>query len=230
MENITSENRLQRQNITADIEEELRELQRDNFRVTIFGSARIRPDEDIYKQTYDLAKTIAEYDFDMVTGGGPGIMEAANSGHKSVDNGTRAYSIGIGIELPWEQRMNDYVQVQKHFRKFSRRLDQFMVLSDVVVVMPGGIGTCLELFYTWQLTQVHHIRTIPIIVVGEAWRKLIEWVDDELVGGGRVSPEDMDNVFCVDTNEEALQIILDANRDYELNQGLYAVPQPYAMD
>jgi len=201
--------RLTKRNIKADIDAELEALKEDHFRVAIFGSARVKLGSEIYEQTFELGRQIAAHDIDIVTGGGPGIMEAANKGHDSVDNGTRAYSIGVGIDLPWEQKMNDYVQVQKEFRKFSRRLDQFMVLSNAVVVMPGGIGTCLELFYTWQLTQVGHICKIPIIVVGENWRKLILWVKQYLLAQDLMSAEDFRNVFVAQDNDEVMQILSD---------------------
>lgn len=209
------QDRLEKNNITADIEDALKHLLTDKFRVTVFGSARTKPDHPAYIQAYQLGKALARENIDVITGGGPGIMEAAAAGHKTVDNETEAYTIGIGIKLPFEQGFNQYIEVQKEFRKFSGRLDQFMVLSNAVVIMDGGIGTCLELFYTWQLTQINHICNIPIIVVGEQWRNLIKWVRDNPLENGFMSPEDMHNIYVVDTNEEIMEVVLETYKNYK---------------
>jgi len=177
-----------------------------HFRVAIFGSARIGKEDRVYHQVTELAKEIAENDIDIVTGGGPGLMEAANLGER-LSNNSNSSSIGLTIQLPKEAKGNRHLDVKQHFQKFSNRLDHFMLLSNVVVIMPGGIGTCLELFYTWQLTQVHHIEPIPIILCGQMWRELIDWVRNQPLEQKLLSPEDLNNIYCVDSNEEVLEII-----------------------
>lgn len=185
-----------------------KELKRRDFRVTIFGSARIDAKDKVYKQVYKLAKKIGEHGFDMVTGGGPGIMEAANLGHQEGDVKNISDDIGLPIYLPWENEANKHLEIKKNFKKFSGRLDNFMALSSVVVVMPGGIGTCLELFYTWQLIQVKHINPVPIILVGKMWKELIKWVKKYPLKLGLISAPDLDNIFIAENNKEAMKIIL----------------------
>ncbi len=184
------------------------ELKTNHFRVVVFGSARIKKEDERYKLTYELAKQIAKHDIDIVTGGGPGIMEAANAGHHAGRNGNYCHSIGITVRLPHEENYNSHLDVRKHFTRFSSRLDQFMVLSDVVVVMPGGVGTCLEFFYTWQLTQVKHISRIPIILMGEMWEGMYDWIQNEPLKKGFISSSDLDNISTAKTAKEALAIIL----------------------
>ncbi len=183
-----------------------REFQKDRFRVAIFGSARIRPNDAIFEEVMHLARDIAKKDIDVVTGGGPGIMEAANIGHQMGSNG-KSESIGLTIQLPWENEGNHHLDKQQHFQKFSNRLETFMDLSNVIVVMPGGIGTCLELFYAWQLMQVRHICSVPIIVYGKMWHELVEWVKKYPLKDKLISPEDMYNIFCVESEEEIMKIV-----------------------
>jgi uncharacterized protein (TIGR00725 family) len=133
-----------------------------HYRVAIFGSARIKEGDQKYNDVFNIAKGLAEGGMDVVTGGGPGIMQAANAGHKSASKGT--HSIGLNIKLPFEQDDNKFLDIKKDFDRFSNRLDAFMSLSDAVVVATGGIGTILELFYTWQLVQVQHLCETPIIL------------------------------------------------------------------
>lgn len=185
----------------------LEEVNQDHFRVSIFGSARTKKDEGIYQKVFDLAYKLGERKIDIVTGGGPGIMEAANAGHQAGDPEEETDSIGLTIRLPWESEENPHLDLKRHFNRFSGRLDTFMTLSNVVVVMPGGIGTCLELFYTWQLIQVKHVNPMPIIVVGEMWEKLMDWVKEYPLKDGLISPEDTDFVYVVKSNKEAIEII-----------------------
>lgn len=192
-----------------------KEIKKKHFRVTMFGSARIKEDDKIYKQVYELAKEIAKNDFDLITGGGPGLMKAANSGHQKGKKSDDVHSIGIMIRLPFEVRPNKYLDIKQQYDRFSDRLDEFMILSDVIVVLPGGIGTCLELFYTWQLTQVKHICSMPIILVGDMWTKLLRWVKEEILDNNRMSPEDMQNMYCVKNKKEAMEIIIKAHEVFE---------------
>lgn len=225
------QDRLDKNNIKAKIDEDLQHLRTDKFRVTVFGSARTKPDHPSYVQTYQLGRDLAFENIDVITGGGPGIMEAAAAGHRSIENHAEAHTIGIGIELPFEQGFNEYIEIQQEFRRFSNRLDQFMVLSNAVVIMDGGIGTALELFYTWQLTQIKHICNIPIIVVGEQWRNLIKWVRDNPLENGFMSPEDMHNVYVVDTNEEILEVIKETHNNYKtLGENFCVNSKKYIID
>lgn len=187
------------------------------FRVSIFGSARTKPGSREYDQTYDLALECGKHDIGIVTGGGPGQMEAANAGVRS--SGSAVNSIGLTVELPWEGEHNDHLDLDKHFDKFGNRLDHFMALSSAVVISPGGIGTCLEFFYTLQLTQVHHICPIPIILIDPMWHELYDWIQETPVKRGFVSPSDLDNVFCVRTQEEALDIILQTKKAFDAGGG-----------
>ncbi len=195
-----------------DIQEELKEKE---FRVALFGSARIKPEDPIYKDTYNLAYKIAEMHVDLITGGGPGIMMAASTGHTDGDKDGSAHSIGLNIALPFEQEPNPGLEMMDTHERFSTRLDEFMLLSNAVVVMPGGVGTCLELFYTWQLLQVKHLCSMPIILVGDMWRNLIDWVIDNPVKHGYMSPEDLDYVVIVESGEEALELIKKAKKHFE---------------
>ncbi len=199
---------------TINVDQELAE---NHFRVSIFGSARIKPEDQAYQDVFALAKEIGFHGFDIVTGGGPGIMEAANAGHEAGQktNGNGSHSIGLTIRLPFENEGNKHLDVKKHFDKFSNRLDTFMALSQAVVVAPGGIGTCLELFYSWQLTQVKHICNIPIIVYGDMWAELIQWVKNYPLKQGYVSPHDMDNVLVAKNHEHVMKKILQLHEIYE---------------
>ena len=194
----------------------------DHFRVAIFGSARIEKDDALYKQVRDLAHEIGKRDIDLVTGGGPGLMDAANFGHSIAQNGN-SHSIGLTIDLPMEAHANKHLDLKKHFHKFSSRLDTFMELSDIAVVVPGGIGTCLELFYTWQLAQVKHTANTPIILMGEMWHELIKWVRKYPLKDGLISAHDLDNIFCVNTQEEALALILKFYEGHEEGMEEYSL-------
>lgn len=189
------------------------------FRVSILGSARTPKDDPLYKEIYDFSFGLAQRDIGVVTGGGPGVMEAGNSGHNDGNKSSLSESVGLTIELPFESEGNAYMDRQQHFQKFSNRLDQFMRLSNVVVVMPGGIGTCLELFYTWQLIQVGHICNIPIILYGDMWVKLLEWVKTDLLTGQKISPKDMDLVCHAPDMATVDKIIDEAHAAFKAADG-----------
>ena len=189
----------------------------DHFRVAIFGSARLKPNDPRYKQIERLAKMIAKEGVDVVTGGGPGIMEAANKGHKEgrTKKSNGAHSFGLNIKLPMEQSFNKHLDIKKDFDRFSDRLDYFMYLSNIVVVAPGGIGTLLELFYTWQLIQVNHICSIPIIFMGEMWPPLIDWIEKWPLKKKFLDKHDMHPLFLANNCTEAMAIIKKANKEYQ---------------
>jgi len=197
-------NKIQQLNdIIADFDILLTELENDFFRVCIFGSARIKQDSPFYKQVEDLAAALASQGVDIVTGGGPGLMEAANKGAKRSSNQSR--SIGLPIELPFESDANSHLDVKHQHRRFSSRLDEFMRISHAVVITPGGIGTVLEMFYTWQLMQVGHIKPRPIILLGkDMWSELIEWLDKWPVRLDLMSTKDFATVRVFDTVDEVM--------------------------
>jgi uncharacterized protein (TIGR00730 family) len=187
-----------------DIEKELKV---GKFRIAIFGSARIKEGDKVYQDVYELAKSLGERKYDVVTGGGPGLMEAANRGHHDGDVNEESESIGLNIKLPFEQTANRYVEFVKDFEKFSNRLETFMKLSNVFVITPGGVGTMLEFFYTWQLLQVRKMEYKPIILVGEMWRRLIYWVIDYALKDNLLSANDFEFIYIVKDNSEAIKLI-----------------------
>lgn len=193
----------------------VRELKRKAFRVAIFGSARTQKGESSYQQVYDLAYKIGEKGFDVVTGGGPGMMEAANYGHNAGDKKNKAESIGLRIELSFEQSVNKYVEVNKEFKRFAERLETFAILSNIFVLTPGGIGTMLEFFYIWQLVQVKKMAYKPIILIGEMWKPLIYWVIDYPLKDKLISSSDFEYIYLVKDNKEAMALINSWNKQYK---------------
>lgn len=195
-----------------------KEIKKKHFRVTIFGSARSQKNDEDYQMVYDLAYKVGDLGFDVVTGGGPGLMQAANEGHQAGKKDENSDSVGLVIDLPWENKPNKYLDIERRFERFSERLDTFMLLSNIVVVTPGGLGTCLELFYTWQLTQVKHICSMPIILIGEMWEELIEWVKKQIIYTGRADKKDLNNIIVCKNIEEVMKIISKAH-DIYLKEG-----------
>lgn len=193
------------------IEQELLGLESDQFyRVCIFGSARIQPDSNEYQQVFDLARYLAWEGIDILTGGGPGLMEAANKGGKlgQEENSSKSLSFGLSIELDFEPEPNHHLDVKRHHHKFSSRLDDFMRLSDSVIATPGGIGTVLELFFSWQLIQVRHMTPRPLVLMDASyWTGLIDWMKEVPLSRGLVSEKDFDCIQIVDTPEEVFEII-----------------------
>ena len=195
---------LQLNDIIADIDHLLTEMETNFYRVSIFGSARIKAGTPNYEQVYELAYQLAKRGVDIVTGGGPGLMGAANKGAK--DGGKESRSIGLPISLPFESRENAHLDVKRHHRRFSSRLDEFMRISHAVIVTPGGIGTLLEMFYTWQLIQVGHIKTRPILLLGDSkmWKDLIAWFEKWPVKNSLMTAKDVDNLTICDSIEKVI--------------------------
>jgi uncharacterized protein (TIGR00730 family) len=187
----------------------LQPSKRERFRVTIFGSARAKPGMFAYEEVKRLAKVLAEMGCDIVTGGGPGLMQAANEGAAASNAPERSRSVGIRVDLPFEQEVNSFVQQAFEHKTFFTRLHQFVLMSDAYVVTPGGIGTVLELTLIWQLLQVKHVKDTPLILVGKMWAELVDWAKKNLLKPelSLASPEDMDIPRCVNTAEEAIAII-----------------------
>jgi uncharacterized protein (TIGR00730 family) len=192
--------------IVADISDTLTDLETDFYRVSIFGSARINETSPVYKDCYNLAYALGKEGVDIVTGAGPGIMEAANKGSKAASNDTK--SIGLAIQLPFESDANAHLDIKHEHRRFSSRLDEFMRITHSVVVVAGGVGTLLELFYTWQLIQVKHIEPRPFLLYGkDMWQGLMDWIEKEPLGRQLISQSDFDSIRIVDSVEEVLAIL-----------------------
>src|SRR2546421_12246009 len=166
----------------------------EHYRVSIFGSSRIRRGDPIYEEVKSLSAELARMGIDIVTGGGPGLMEAANSGASEGQSESHARSFGLAIHLPTEEAANPFVDKVFRHRTFFSRLHHFVRLSSAFIVMPGGIGTALELFIVWQLVQVKHVTEHPVILVGTMWTGLVDWIRETMVGRGLVSPPDLDPI------------------------------------
>ncbi|WP_418500902.1 TIGR00730 family Rossman fold protein [Flagellimonas sp.] len=174
--------------------------------VSIFGSARVREGNHYYDLAVKIAKKIAEAGYGVITGGGPGIMEAGNKG-ANLAGGT---SVGLNIDLPFEQHDNPYIDEDKSldFDYFFVRKVMFVKYSQGFVVMPGGFGTLDELFEAITLIQTHKIHTFPIILVGtDFWKGLLDWIKNTMLEAGNISPRDLDLIQLVDTEDEVVEII-----------------------
>jgi uncharacterized protein (TIGR00730 family) len=180
---------------------------RDRYRVTIFGSARAKPGTFAYEETKRMAAALAEMGCDIITGGGPGLMQAANEGAASTPE--RAQSVGIRVELPFEQDVNAFVTEAFEHRTFFTRLHQFVLTSDAFIVAPGGIGTVLETMMIWQLLQVRHLAHTPLILVGKMWPGLIDWANNSMLSTAPplANAEDMTIPRCVANADEAIALI-----------------------
>ncbi len=153
----------------------LRPTRREHFRVTIFGSARVEPDHWVYAAVRDMSAELTRMGCAIVTGGGPGLMQAANEGAAQAAPDGEGRSVGIRVELPFEQDVNPFVGSAFEHRTFFSRLHHFVLVSDAFVVVPGGIGSVLELMMIWQLLQVRKLSDTPLVLVGPMWQGLIDW-------------------------------------------------------
>lgn len=173
--------------------------------VTVFGSARTKPTDPYYKASVELAKQLAKHDLAVITGGGPGIMEAANKGA----NKGKGKSVGLNISLPHEQSGNEWINVPVDFHYFFARKVSFVKYSMGFVYMPGGFGTLDEFFEVATLVQTRKISHFPLILFGKKyWGGLIKWMKSTLEGGKFISKGDIELATVVDTVEEAVEIIL----------------------
>lgn len=174
--------------------------------ISVFGSARTKEDAKYYQLAVEISKSISEAGYGVITGGGPGIMEAGNKG-ASLAGGT---SVGLNIDLPFEQHDNPYIDADKSldFDYFFVRKVMFVKYSQGFVVMPGGFGTLDELFEAITLIQTHKIGKFPIILVGsEFWTGLLDWIKNIMLKEGNISPEDLNLIQIVDTPDEVVEII-----------------------
>jgi hypothetical protein len=196
--------------------------------VTVFGSARTPDGTPEYRQGRALGQALAEAGYAVITGGGPGVMEAANRGASEVDG---AMSVGLGIELPFEQRMNDYVDLGIEFRYFFVRKTMFVKYSCGFIALPGGFGTLDELFEALTLVQTHKVTSFPVVLMGsEFWGGLLEWVKGTLLGTGKIAPQDLDLITVTDDVDEAVRIIADTDlaRSKQREEELEAAAAQYA--
>lgn len=185
--------------------------------VSIFGSARTKPEDPNYHLAVEIAKEIANNGYGVITGGGPGIMEAGNKG-AHLAGGT---SVGLNIDLPFEQHDNPYIDSDKslYFDYFFVRKVMFIKYSQGFVVMPGGFGTLDELFEAITLIQTHKIQKFPIILVGtKFWSGLMDWIKTTLRDTNKtISPEDIDLIHLVDTSEEVIKVLNAFYEKYQLS-------------
>ena len=175
--------------------------------VTIFGSARTPPDDPFYAKAVETGRMLAREGFPVITGGGPGIMEAANRGCQE-GNGL---SVGCNIELPFEQGLNPYVERAINFRYFFVRKTMFVKYSTAFVVFPGGYGTMDELFEALTLIQTGKVRHFPVILFGrEYWQGMVDWLRERVAGEGKIATTDLDLLHVTDSPREAVAIIREA--------------------
>jgi uncharacterized protein (TIGR00730 family) len=205
----------------------LRPSARARYRVAIFGSARAKPGTFAYEEVKRAAAAFTALGCDIVTGGGPGLMQAANEGAASV--GEKDRSIGIRVELPFEQEVNPFVEQAFEHGTFFTRLQHFVIASDAFVVVPGGIGTVLEMLMIWQLLQVRHVDNVPLILVGKMWRGLVDWAGKSMLDPETplASPEDIRIPTCLDSADEAIEVVRGLH-DAWLKQRAAAVDSPGA--
>ena len=187
----------------------LRPSRQERYRVTIFGSARARPGTFVYDETKRVAGALGAMGCDIVTGGGPGLMQAANEGAAEAGAAERDRSIGIRVELPFEQEVNPFVEQAFEHRTFFTRLHHFVLASDAFVVVPGGIGTVLEAAMVWQLLQVRHLHDTPLVMVGRMWGELVEWARAHMLDPrlNLIDDQDLAIPRCVATADEAIAVI-----------------------
>ena len=188
--------------IMAEFVEGFETLSRIGPCVTIFGSARTPENHNYYKLTVKVARLAAKNGYGVITGGGPGIMEAANKG-AAMERGT---SIGLNIQLPFEQKPNRYIKNMISFRHFFCRKVMFLKYTSAVIIMPGGFGTMDEMFETLTLVQTHKVATLPLILLGKSyWQGLLRWLERTVRSEyGYISPEDMALVTVTDDPQEVI--------------------------
>lgn len=176
--------------------------------VAVFGSARVSPDSPTYALAREVGSRLVEAGYAVITGGGPGVMEASNRGAKDADG----ESVGLGIELPHEQGLNQWVDLGIDFRYFFVRKVMFVKYSQGFIVLPGGLGTLDELFEALTLIQTRKITRFPVVLVGSGfWAPLMDWITDTLVARGMISSGDVDLLCVVDTAEEAVARLVSIN-------------------
>ena len=177
--------------------------------VTVFGSARTKPEDASYQMAEELGRKLAECAYAVITGGGPGIMEAANKGAHEGDG----LSVGLGIELPHEQGLNKYVDLGLNFRYFFARKTMFLKYSQAFVCLPGGMGTMDEFFEVLCMVQTGKVTNYPIVLMGtEYWSGLLEWMKNTLAAGGYINEDDQELFLLTDDPDEAVAHIIERHK------------------
>jgi hypothetical protein len=172
--------------------------------VSIFGSTRVKPGDEVYQKAEQIGKLLAENGFAVITGGGPGVMEAANKGAFS----TGGKSIGLNIELPLEQKPNPYTNITLNFRYFFVRKVMFVKYAVAYIILPGGFGTMDELLESITLIQTQKIKPFPVILVGSNyWKGFLDWIKEVVLKEGKISSADMDILQLIDKPEEIVKAI-----------------------
>jgi uncharacterized protein (TIGR00730 family) len=178
--------------------------------VTVFGSARVRADDPTYRTAQEVGRRFAEAGFAVVTGGGPGVMEAANRGAQEAGG----LSIGFNIDLPHEQQHNPYVDVGLTFRHFYARKTMLVKAAEGFVMFPGGFGTLDELFEALTLIQTGKVLNFPVVLFGrDHWAGLLEWIRERLLETGMISPDDEELLYLTDDPAEAVKIVVECYRE-----------------
>jgi len=190
--------------IMAEFVEGIETLSDVNNAVTIFGSARVKPDDIYYQKTENLTRLLVQNGFSVITGGGGGIMEAANKGASEAGG----KSVGMNIQLPFEQKPNPYANINIHYKYFFIRKVMFVKYAVAYVILPGGFGTMDELFEALTLIQTRKIKSFPLILMGSGyWRGLLDWLKNTMLAEGKISPADLDLIQVVDEPEEVVKLI-----------------------
>jgi len=190
--------------------------------VSIFGSARTAPDSEYYRLTEQIARLLSDAGFSVISGGGPGVMEAANKGAFA----GKSPSVGLNIQLPMEQQTNRYQDVSQTFRHFFARKYMFVRFAAAYVVMPGGFGTLDELLEALTLIQTRKSPRIPLILVGRKfWQGLLDWMRDRLVSEGMINPEDIDLIQVIDEPRQVVEAVF---KHYE-RRGFDRLPEEHEL-
>jgi uncharacterized protein (TIGR00730 family) len=198
----------------------LRPARRERFRVTFFGSARVPAGHWVYAAVRDVAAELTRMDCDIITGGGPGLMQAANEGARIGDAQGKRKSTGIRVELPFEQEVNAFVTEAFEHGTFFTRLHHFVLVSDVFVVVPGGIGTMLELMMVWQLLQVRKLHDTPLVLIGKMYAELIDWCKTYMLRPDcpLASAQDMTIPVCVDDGPSIIRVVRERHAAWKAEQ------------
>lgn len=190
--------------IMAEFVDAIETLSGINHAISIFGSARVKPGEPYYEKTVVLARRLAQEGFSVITGGGPGIMEAANKG--AAEGGGK--SVGMNIRLPFEQKPNPYTNVHIDYKYFFIRKVMFVKYAMAYIILPGGFGTLDELFEALTLIQTKRIKSFPVILMGsEYWKGLIDWMKDTMMRDLMIEKDDLDYFQVIDDPEEVVRHI-----------------------
>ena len=195
----------------------LKPTKRDRFRVTIFGSARVPKDHWVYQAVREVAAELTRMDCDIVTGGGPGLMQAANEGVHLANPNATSGSMGIRVDLPFEQEVNSFVTEAFEHGTFFTRLHHFVLVSDLFVVVPGGIGSVLETMMVWQLLQVQKLHNTPLILAGKMYAELVEWCRKHMLRPDcpLASAKDMDIPICVEDGPSIVRLIREHHAEWK---------------